>query len=344
MNQPPNAIPATPLVLGGVTLENRLVSAPMAGVSDRTFRRLVRGAGCGLAFPEMVSDKALLWGNDKTALLASPYPGEDPFVIQLLGKDPETMGGAARLAVERYGARLIDINFGCPAPKVNRNGEGAALLRDPTRCARLVEAVRREVPVAVSAKIRLGWDENRAGLLVRVLTEAGAAFITIHARLRTESYSTPAHWDQLSEVVSHAEVPVVGNGDVLQPADASRLMLATGCAAVMVGRGCQGNPWIFSRILRLAETGDPGPPPSGPERVELALRHLELSAADKGERSTVLEMRTHGSWYIKGLPGATAIRSRLMRTTTIGELRALFEDYLYRLKGGDGTCPTTRDV
>lgn len=336
--------PATPLTLGGLHLANRLISAPMAGVSDRTFRRLIREAGCALAFPEMVSDKALIWGNRQTQSLATPYPGEEPYVVQLLGKDPDTMAQAARLAVDRFRAQLVDINMGCPAPKITRNGEGAALLKDHDRCGRLVEAVRRAVPVAVSVKIRLGWDENRARPLVRILADAGAAFITVHARLRSESYSTPAHWDQLAEVVAAAPVPVVGNGDVLEPADAGRLLATTGCVAAMVGRGCQGNPWLFRRTLLLAETGDPGPPPSGRDRLGLALRHLELSLADKGERSTVLEMRSHGSWYIRGLPGAAAVRSRLMRTSTTAEVRALFREYLDRLEEDpDPACPTTRD-
>ncbi|MEW6032450.1 MAG: tRNA dihydrouridine synthase DusB [Bacillota bacterium] len=325
---PASAFIAAPVELGGLLLANRLVSAPMAGVSDRAFRRLVRESGAALAFPEMVSDKALLFGNEKTQAMARSYPGEDPFVLQLLGREPDTLAAAARLVVERFGARMVDVNMGCPAPKVVRNGEGAALLRDPSLCAAIIERVSRVVPVPVSCKIRLGWEEPIAARLVKTLAEAGAAFVTVHARLKTDSYSTPADWSALAEVVASSPIPVVGNGDVLRPGDASRLLLETGCQAVMVGRGCLGNPWLFERALRLARTGDPGPPPGPSEVVETALRHLALTAADKGEPRAVLEMRKHGAWYLRGLPGASAVRASLMRARTVAEVTALLRGYL----------------
>lgn len=305
----------------------------MAGVTDRAFRRLVCEAGSALAFPEMVSDKALLFGNEKTLRLAEPYPGEGPFVLQFLGRDPDTLARAAALAVDRFGLRLVDINMGCPVPKVTSNGEGSALLRDPALCGSIVERVRRSVPsaVPVSCKIRLGFEEPRAAEVARIVVAAGAAFITVHGRLRTQSYSTPADWGAIAEVVGAVGAPVVGNGDVLEPADASRMLKTTGCQAVMIGRGALGNPWIFERTLRLARLGDPGPPPRPAARVEMALRHLRLAASDKGERSAVLEMRRHGSWYIKGLPGASAVRSRLMVTTTVAAMARVLEDYLAAL-------------
>jgi len=329
----------SPIALGGLRLENCLMAAPMAGVSDRTFRRLVRASGCALAFPEMVSDKALLFGNQKTLDIAAPYPGEDPFVLQLLGSEPDTLARAALDVVERFGARLIDINMGCPVPKVVRNGEGAALLRRPPLCGAIIERVSRALRstgAGVSCKLRLGWDEKNGPELVRVVAEAGAAFVSVHARLRVDSYSTPADWDSLAEVVAASPVPVIGNGDVLNPGDALRMFLSTGSTAVMIGRGCQGNPWIFERSLKLALTGDPGPEPSPAERVEGALRHLRLAAADKGERSAVLEMRRHGSWYIKGLPGASTMRDRIMRTGTAAELERLFSDWLEHLRASAG--------
>jgi tRNA-dihydrouridine synthase B len=327
---------ASPVILGGLRLANRLVSAPMAGVSDRTFRRLAREAGCALAFPEMVSDKALLFGNEKTTTLAAPYPGENPFVIQLLGRDPGTLARAARLVVERFAPHLVDINMGCPVPKVVRNGEGAALLREPSLCAAIIERVRAAVPanIPVSCKIRLGLDEPTALEVARGVASAGAAFITVHGRLRTQSYSWPADWAAIGEVASAISVPVVGNGDVLEPPDAGRMLRSTGCQAAMVGRGALGNPWLFARTLRLARTGGPGPAPTPRERVTMALRHLELAGQDKGERLAVLEMRHHGSWYIKGLPGAAVVRSRFMRTATVAALARVLEDYLEVLSLG----------
>lgn len=340
----PHATPMAPVLsspvdLGGLVLPNRLLCAPMAGVADRTFRRLVREAGCALAFPEMVSDKALLFGNEKTAGLAEPYPGERPFALQFLGRDPDTLARAAVLAVDRFGLDAVDINMGCPVPKVARNGEGAALLRDPRLCGAIIERVRRAVraSIPVSCKIRLGFDEPRAVEVARAVTEAGVAFITVHGRLRTQSYVTPANWEAIAEVAAAVCVPVVGNGDVLGPADASRMLKITGCQAVMIGRGALGNPWIFERCLRLARTGDPDPAPTAVDRVEMALRHLRLAAADKGDRQAVLEMRHHGSWYIKGLPGASAVRARLMRADAVAATAEVFERYLEGLRRGGAT-------
>lgn len=341
--------PASPVTLGPLRLDNRLLAAPMAGVSDRTFRRLAREFGCALAFPEMVSDKALLWGNKKTVEFAAPYPGEKPFAVQLLGRDPDVLARAARLVVQRFAADLVDINMGCPVPKVAKNGEGAALLKDPALCGRIVERVARAVegapraagvasgtpasgPVPVSCKMRLGWDEPRAVQVARAVADAGAAFVTVHGRLRIQPYSVRADWAAIGEVAAAVAIPVVGNGDVLRPEDAGRMLAETGCRAVMIGRGAQGNPWIFARTLRLARTGDAGPPPTPAERVSLALRHLTLAAADKGERSAVLEMRRHGSWYVRGLPGAAAVRARLMRAETVAELTDVLADYLENLR------------
>lgn len=333
-----------PIDLGGLALPNPLLCAPMAGVSDRTFRLLVHEAGCALAFPEMVSDKALLFGNPRTAALARPYPGERPHVVQFLGRDPATLAKTAALALELFRPDGIDINMGCPVPKVARNGEGAALLKDPRLCGTIIEAVRRAVGpgLPVSCKIRLGFDENRALEVARAVTDAGAAFLTVHGRLRTQAYAAPADWDAISEVAASVSVPVVGNGDLLEPADAVRHLETSGCRAVMVGRGALGNPWLFERTLRLAVTGHAGSKPTPEARVEMALRHLRLAAQDKGERQSVLEMRHHGSWYIKGLPGASAVRARLMKVTTAPDMAAVFESYLDALRKGDEpSCPSS---
>ncbi len=330
---------ASPVDLGGLALSNRLLCAPMAGVTDRTFRRLVREAGCALAFPEMVSDKALLFGNERTAGFAEPYPGEKPFVLQLLGRDPDTLARAAVLASDRFGLDGVDINMGCPVPKVARNGEGAALLRDPKLCGAIIERVRRAVrpSIPVSCKIRLGFDEPAAVEVARAAAGAGAAFITVHGRLRTQSYSTPADWAAIAEVAGAVSLPVVGNGDVLSPADAARMLESTGCRAVMIGRGALGNPWLFERCLRLARSGDPGPAPPAVDRVEMALRHLRLAAADKGDRQAVLEMRRHGSWYVRGLPGASAVRARLMKAEAVPAATEVLESYLVDLRRGGAT-------
>ncbi len=340
---------ADPVALGGLQLPNRLILAPMAGVTDRTFRWLAKRAGCGLAFSEMISDNALLWANAKTWVLAAPYPGEDPYAVQLLGKDPDTLARAAVLVVEEWGAALVDINMGCPVPKVVKNGEGAALLRDPSLCGRIIERVHKAVAgrARVSCKIRLGFDSPTSLDVARAVASAGASFVSVHGRLRTETYSTPADWEGIAGVAETLSrgperVPVVGNGDVLEPGDAVSMLARTGVHAVMVGRGALGNPWIFSRALSLARTGDPGPPPSAAERVRAAIEHLDALVRDKGERGAVLEMRRHGSWYIRGLPRAAGVRSRLMRVSKASEMASILEDYLDHLEHPGGHVDSTR--
>lgn len=308
--------------IGSVQLENVVVAAPMAGVTDKAFRILAKEAGCGLVCTEMVSDQALLYGNPKTLKLTDTSKEVPPVCVQIFGSQPGYMARAAQIAEER-GAAVIDINMGCPTPKIVKNGEGAALMRDPAKAARIVKEVAGAVSVPVTVKMRKGWDEgsvNAVEVALRV-EEAGAKAITVHGRTRAQFYSGRADWRIIAEVKKAVSVPVIGNGDIWQPQDALAMLDQTGCDGVMIGRAALGNPWIFSRTVHYLKTGEILPEPSLKERVYTALRHAGLLVEFKGEKTAVLEMRKHASWYIKGVRGAAAAREKIVRIKSISELK-----------------------
>jgi len=310
-----------PVQIGKVIVPNPVFAAPMAGVTDLPFRVLAREEGCGLVYTEMLSDKALIYGNRRTERMLTLAPGEHPIAVQLLGSEPESMAEAARLVAEA-GADIIDINLGCPAPKVVRNGEGAALARDPGKAAAVVSAVVRAVDRPVTAKIRKGWspDEVNAVELARRLEDAGVAAIAVHGRVRSQFYSGQADWGIIAEVREAVGVPVIGNGDVVGGPSAEAMMNLTGCDAVMIGRAALGNPWVFRQTLVYLATGREPPAPSPEERVIMAVRHLRILVNHKGPEIGLLEMRKHAAWYIHGLRGASRIRSRLMAASTLREM------------------------
>ncbi|MHB0884434.1 MAG: tRNA dihydrouridine synthase DusB [Bacillota bacterium] len=312
-----------PVRIGTMTAPNPVFAAPMAGVTDLPFRVLAREQGCGLVYTEMLSDKALLFGNRRTERMVTITPEEHPIAVQLLGSEPGPMAEAARVVVEA-GADIVDINLGCPAPKVVRNGEGSALGRDPRAAAMVVGAVVRAVDRPVTAKIRKGWsdEEVKAVELASRLEDAGAAAIAVHGRVRTQFYSGRADWETIGQVKAAVRVPVIGNGDVVDGPSAAAMIDQTGCDAVMIGRAALGNPWVFAQVLEFLRAGRPKPPPSPEERVAMAIRHLRAIVEHKGPLIGLLEMRKHAAWYIHGLHGAARVRSRLM---TAGSPEAMEE-------------------
>lgn len=299
----------------------------MAGVTDRPFRRILSRFGPGLLFTEMISAAALVQRNRRSLRMLELGPDEGPVVIQLFGKDPPVLAEAARLA-EAHGPVSIDINMGCPTPKIVRNGEGAALMRNPELCGRIVAAVRAAVRVPVTVKIRKGWDEQEvtAVEVARAVEAAGAAAVTVHGRTRQMFYGGKADWEIIRRVREAVSIPVIGNGDVNGPQAARAMLEQTGCAAVMIGRAVLGNPWIVSRTIHFLRTGELLPPPSLGERVALARLHLSYLVEDKGERIAVPEMRKHAVWYLKGLPGANRFKDRLYRATTEAEMAAILAE------------------
>lgn len=316
--------------IGNICLSGRLILAPMAGVTDRAFRQICREHGAALSVSEMVSTRALLFQDRKSQALLLPAPNEKPFSVQIFGHEPETMAAGAAKAQMLSGCDCIDINMGCPAPKIVNNGDGSALMRDPETAARVIEAVKKAVPVPVTVKFRMGWDEKSVNCLefAKMAEQAGADAICVHGRTRSQQYSGTANWDIIRSVKEQAGIPVIANGDVFTPEDAVRIFAQTGADLVMVGRGSLGDPWLFERANALL-AGEPLPPlPPLALRLRVAVRQIELAAADKGERVAMLEARKHVNWYLKGVPRLKEFKVRVSSLTTLRELYTLAEDLL----------------
>lgn len=314
--------------IGNLTLPGRVLLAPMAGVTDRAFRQICREQGAALTVTEMVSAKALWYGDRKTPGLLSLAGNERPAAAQIFGSDPETMAWGAQKALELSGCAVIDLNMGCPAPKIVNNGDGSALMKDPEKAGRIIEAVKKAVPVPVTVKFRLGWDDASRNYLqfARVAEQAGADAITVHGRTRAQQYEGRADWDAIAEVKAHAGIPVVANGDAATPEAARALLEHTGADGVMIGRGALGDPWIFARTNALLAGEEVPPLPPLSERLAAATRQIELAAACKGERVAMLEARRHVNWYLKGCSGLKAFKVRVAQLSRLDELRALTEE------------------
>ncbi|MDP2872800.1 MAG: tRNA dihydrouridine synthase DusB [Bacillota bacterium] len=311
--------------IGAVDLSSPFILAPMAGVTDLAFRLLCKEAGAGLVSTEMISDLALLAGSRRSRALLLISPHEHPVSSQLCGSRPGEMARAARLLVEA-GADIVDLNMGCPAPKIVGNREGAALMRHPQLACEIVRAVRESVPAAVpvTAKIRAGWDpgDPSAVPFAQALEQAGVSAVTVHGRYRDQFYRGQADWGVVREVKRAVRVPVIGNGDVRSGADAMRMIEETGCDAVMIGRAVLGNPAVFSDCIRAWRGGsDAGHELPAPDIV--AVRHLRMSLALKGPDRGLVEMRKHAAWYVAGVPGAARLRDRLMRVQDPAAVEAL---------------------
>lgn len=308
--------------IGDVVIPNRVVAAPMAGVTDKAFRILVKEQGCGLVFTEMISAKGLVYHNQRTIELLDIEGEERPIAVQLFGAEPDMVAEGALIA-EEAGASIIDINMGCPAPKIVKNGEGSALMQNPSLARDIVAAVVKRVKVPVTVKIRAGWckDSVNGVDFGEMMADAGAAAITVHGRTREQFYSGQADWEIIKGVVERVPVPVIGNGDIWTPEDGARMIKETGCQGIMIGRSSLGNPWIFSRTVAYIEEGTLMPEPSSKEKIAMALRHLDLVVSFKGEEVGVREMRKHLAWYIKGMRGAARMREEIFSAKTVAEVK-----------------------
>ena len=314
--------------IGSVTLAGRLALAPMAGVTDLAFRQICREHGAALTVTEMVSTKALCYQDRKTPRLLALGEDEHPAAAQVFGHEPETMAEGAKIARAVSGCDIIDINMGCPAPKIVNNGDGSALMRDPALAARVIEAVVKAVDVPVTVKFRKGWDEKSVNCVefARMAEAAGAAAITIHGRTRAQQYSGKADWDAIRAVKQAVSIPVFANGDVAEPADAVRILEYTGADAVMIGRGALGDPWIFERANALIETGVCPPLPPFAERIGTAVRQIELAAAQKGEYIAMLEARRHVNCYLKYERGLKTFKTRICALERLKQLYGIAEE------------------
>ena len=315
--------------LGNTEIRGKAVLAPMAGVTDRAFRELCMGFGAAYCTSEMVSAKGLVMSDRKTAALLAISPAERPMAIQLFGYEPDVMAEAARMAAEHSPA-AIDINMGCPAPKIAGNHSGSALMKDPALCGRIVEAVVRAVPLPVTVKIRKGWDADSVNAVevARICEAAGASMIAVHGRTREQMYAPPADWEIIAAVKRAVSVPVIGNGDIDSARDAMDMMEQTGCDLVMVGRGALGNPWIFREINSQYDTGRPVSPPGIYERMTVMNRHIERLCAYKGENVGMREARKHTAWYMRGFRGAARLRILCGGLRQLSDMRALTQQAL----------------
>ncbi|MDH5315418.1 MAG: tRNA dihydrouridine synthase DusB [Gemmatimonadota bacterium] len=313
------------------SISTPLILAPMAGVSEAPFRQICRRLGADVLISEFLSAEAIRRGIRKTLEGAEFEPVERPIGVQIYGADPEGMGRAAAIVTESYQPEFIDINFGCPVKKVVQRNGGSGCLRDLDLVDRIIRAVRQATHLPVTVKTRSGWSEDRRDPVAIALRmqDAGAQAFTLHARTRTQMFSGKANWDEIGRVVEALDIPVIGNGDILRAEDVVRMKEHTGCAAVMVGRGSFGNPWLF-RDARALLRGEPRPAaPSAAERFLLALEHAQLALRLQGDtRRTVIEFRKHLGWYTKGLPGSAALRERLFQVETMTEAAEIFHQYL----------------
>mgnify|MGYP005753900547 FL=1 len=312
------------LKIGNVELENRYILGPMAGVTDLPFRLLCREQGAGLLCMEMVSAKAIYYNNRNTESLLEIHPDEKPVSLQFFGSDPKIMSEMAKRIEERPFA-ILDINMGCPVPKVVKNGEGSALMKNPKLVYEIVSAIVKAISKPVTVKIRKGFDDDHVNAveIAKIIEEAGAAAVAVHGRTREQYYSGKADWDIIRQVKEAVSIPVIGNGDVTSPQKADELVKQTGCDGIMIARGAQGNPWIFSEMIHWEETGELPPRPDKDEVREMMLRHARLQLEYKGEFSGIREMRKHVAWYTKGLKGAARLREKVNAVESLEELENL---------------------
>ena len=317
--------------IGNVEIKNQVVLAPMAGVSNTAYRQIIKEMGAGLIFAEMVSDKALVYGSEKTFDLLKMSDMERPIAQQIFGSDVDSFVKAAKLVEDKMHPDIIDINMGCPVPKVAiKSQAGSALLKNPDKIKEIVSAVVKAVSVPVTVKIRSGWDANSVNAVevAKVIEEAGASAITVHGRTRAQGYSGNADWNIIKQVKEMVSIPVIGNGDVTSAEKAKEMLDFTGCDAVMIGRGVLGNPWLIKECVSYLESGIIPPKPSAREKIEMLKRHYQLLVDSTSEKQAILEIRTHALWYIKGMPKSAYIKNEICKTKNSEDLFKILNDYL----------------
>ena len=320
--------------IGNVEIKNQIVLAPMAGISNTAYRQIIKEMGAGLIFAEMVSDKALVYGSEKTFDLLKMNDMERPIAQQIFGSDVDSFVKAAKLVEDAMHPDIIDINMGCPVPKVAiKSQAGSALLKSPDKIKEIVSSVVKAVSVPVTVKIRSGWDEKsiNAVEVAKVIEEAGASAITVHGRTRAQGYSGNADWNIIKQVKEAVKIPVIGNGDVTSAKKAKEMLDYTGCDAVMIGRGVLGNPWLINECVTYLETGVIPSRPSSKEKIEMLKRHYKLLVDSTSEKQAILEIRTHALWYIKGMPKSAYIKNEICKTKNSEDLFKILDDYLGEL-------------
>jgi len=321
--------------IGNVTIKNQVVLAPMAGYSNTSFRKIIKEMGAGLIYAEMVSDKALTYQNEKTLNLLKMSNQERPIAQQIFGSDVNTFVTAAKIIENTMHPDIIDINMGCPVPKVAISAQaGSALLKNKEKVKEIVSAVVKAVSIPVTVKIRLGWDEKTINCveIAKSIEEAGASAITLHARTRSDGYSNVARWEYIKKVKEAVNIPVIGNGDILSAFDAKKMLEETGCDAVMIGRGVLGNPWLIKECVEYLEEGKLPKKVLNVEKIAMMKKHFQLLKEDKNEKQALLEIRSNILYYLKGMPNNKEIKQKICATKTEEEIMTILNNYLEYLK------------
>ena len=316
--------------IGNIEIQNPIVLAPMAGICNSSYRRIITEMGCGLIYAEMVSDKAITYGSKKTIDMLYMTDMERPIAQQIFGSDKDSFVTAAKYIYNNMHPDIIDINMGCPVPKVALRAQaGSALLKDPIKVFDIVSSVVKAVPVPVTVKIRSGWDQNHINAveIAKVVEQAGAKAIAVHGRTRSQGYSGKADWNIIKQVKQAVTIPVIGNGDVRSCYDAKKMLDETGCDAVMIGRGVLGNPWLIKECIDYIENGKIPKKVSIDEKYDMILYHIHLLEQQKNEKVANLEMRTHIAYYLKGVPGASELKQKVFQTKNLTELKNLIKEY-----------------
>ena len=320
--------------IGNVEIKNRVVLAPMAGVCNSAFRRIIKEMGAGLIYAEMVSDKAITYENKKTIDMLYMTDFERPIAQQIFGSDKESFVVASKFICDTMHPDIIDINMGCPVPKVAVHAQaGSALLKDIPKIKEIVKSVVEAVNVPVTVKIRSGWDNNHINAVevAKAVEEAGASAICVHPRTRSQGYSGKADWNIIKEVKNAVKIPVIGNGDITSKEDAKRMLEETGCDAIMIGRGVLGNPWLVKEIVEYIENGNIVPKPTPKERVDMCLKHISYLREIKCDKLVVLESRNHIAWYLKGLTDSNEIKNKIFLTKDVDDIITILNDYKERI-------------